>query len=54
MMNELVKVEFPVEAAAAEALKDAAARERVGRLISRLALLYQGHDVLSDVLALYV
>jgi hypothetical protein len=49
-MNEVVKVEFPIDAAAADALQDDAARERIGRLISRVALLYQGQDGLAQVL----
>jgi hypothetical protein len=49
-LNEVVKVEFPIDAAAADVLKDDAARERVGRLISRVALLYHGRDILAEVL----
>jgi hypothetical protein len=49
-MNEVVKVEIPVDAEAAEALKDNARRERVGRLVSRIALLYRGMDALVEVL----
>ena len=49
-MNQIVKVEIAVDALAAEALKDTARRERVERLVSRVALLYQGHDELADTL----
>jgi hypothetical protein len=50
-MNEVVKVEIPVDVAAVPALKDPASRERIGRLISRVAWLYQGEDPLADVFA---
>ncbi len=50
-MNEVVKVEIPIDAVAADALKDPATREHVGRLISRIALLYQQQDRLADVFA---
>ncbi len=36
-MNEVVKLEIPIDAVAADALKDPATREHVGRLISRIA-----------------
>ncbi|MGA9867599.1 MAG: hypothetical protein WBQ75_14310 [Acetobacteraceae bacterium] len=49
-MNEVVKVEIPVDAEAAEVLKDAAARERLGKLLSRIALLHQGKDPLIELL----
>jgi hypothetical protein len=50
-MNEVVTVEIPIDPAAAPALKDTASRERIGRLISRIAWLYQGEDPLADVFA---
>jgi hypothetical protein len=49
-MNKLVRVEIPVDEAAAEALQDADRRARVGRLVSQLALLHQGPDPLEAVL----
>ena len=49
-MTQIVKVEIAVDALAAEALKDTALRERVERLVSHVALLYQGHDALADTL----
>ena len=49
-MNKIVRVEIPVDEAAAEALKDADRRARVGRLVSQVARLYQGPDPLAAVL----
>jgi hypothetical protein len=49
-MNKLVRVEIPVDEVAAEALKDAARRARVGRLVSQVARLDQGPDPLAAVL----
>jgi hypothetical protein len=40
-MNRLVRVEIPVDEAAAEALKDAGRRARIGRLVSQVARLDQ-------------
>jgi hypothetical protein len=49
-MNKIVRVEIAVDEAAAEALKDADRRARVGRLVSQVARLYQGPDPLAAVL----
>lgn len=49
-MNETVKIEVPVDRAAADALKDAKAGERIGRLVSRIALLDADEDPLAAVL----
>jgi hypothetical protein len=49
-MNKLVRVEIPVDEAAAETLKDADRRARVGRLVSQVARLDQGPDPLAAVL----
>lgn len=49
-MNRLVRVEIPVDEAAAEALKDADRRARIGRLVSQVARLDQGPDPLAAVL----
>ncbi len=49
-MNKLVRVEIPVDEAAAEALKDADRRARIGRLVSQLARLDQGPDPLAALL----
>jgi hypothetical protein len=49
-MNKVVRVEIPVDEAAAEALQDADRRARVGRLVSQVARLYQGPDPLEAVL----
>ena len=49
-MNKVVRVEIPVDEAAAEALQDAGRRARVGRLVSQVARLYQGPDPLEAVL----
>ena len=49
-MTRIVRVEIPVDEAAAEALKDADRRERVGRLVSQVARLYEGPDPLAAVL----
>jgi hypothetical protein len=50
-MSGLVTVGIPVEADAAKALKDVDSRESMGRLISRVALLRQGHDPLAALLS---
>jgi hypothetical protein len=49
-MTRMVRIEIPVDEAAAEALKDADRRARVGRLVSQVARLYQGPDPLADLL----
>jgi hypothetical protein len=49
-MSKVVRVEIPVDEAAADALKDADRRARVGRLVSQVARLYQGPDPLAVVL----
>jgi len=49
-MTKIVRVEIPVDEAAAEALKDADRRARVGRLVSQVARLYEGPDPLASVL----
>lgn len=49
-MNKIVPVEIPVDEAAAEALKDADRRARVGRLVSQVARLDQGPDPLAAIL----
>jgi len=49
-MTRVVRIEIPVDEAAAEALKDAGRRARVGRLVSQLARLYQGPDPLAELL----
>lgn len=49
-MTRMVRIEIPVDEAAAEALKDADRRARVGRLVSQVARLYQGPDPLAELL----
>lgn len=49
-MTKIVRVEIPVDEDAAEALKDADRRARVGRLVSQVARLYEGPDPLAAVL----
>ena len=49
-MTKLVRIQIPVDEAAAEALKDADRRARVGRLVSQVARLYEGPDPLAAVL----
>ena len=49
-MTRMVRIEIPVDEAAAEALKDADRRARVGRLVSQVARLYQGPDRLAEIL----
>ena len=48
-MNEVVKIEIPIDAAAAPALQDAVSRARIGQLVSKIAWLYQGKDPLAAV-----
>jgi hypothetical protein len=50
-MTKTVTVEIKVDEAAADALKDADRRARIGRLVSQVARLYQGPDPLAAVLA---
>jgi hypothetical protein len=51
-MNKIVMVPIPVSPEAAEALGDAARRERIGKLVSELVRPGQaGHDPLADVIA---
>ena len=51
-MNKIVMVPIPVSPEAAEALGDAARRERIGKLVSELLLPGQArHDPLADVIA---
>ena len=49
-MTKTVTVEIKVDEAAADALKDADRRARIGRLVSQVARLYQGPDALAAVL----
>jgi hypothetical protein len=49
-MNKTVPIEIDVDEAAADALKDADRRARIGRLVSEVARLYQGPDPLVVVL----
>lgn len=49
-MNMMVTVEISVDEAAAEVLKDAERRARIGRLVSQMARLYHGPDPLATVL----
>lgn len=49
-MTRIVRIEIPVDEAAAAALSDAGRRERVGRLVSQIARLYEGPDPLAAVL----
>ena len=49
-MGRIVTVEIGVDWAAADALKDADRRARIGRLVSQVARLYQGPDPLAAVL----
>jgi hypothetical protein len=49
-MNRLVPIEISVDEAAADALKDADRRARIGRLVSQVARLDQGPDPLAAVL----
>ncbi|HEX5327732.1 MAG TPA: hypothetical protein VFW75_13775 [Acetobacteraceae bacterium] len=49
-MNQVVTVEIPVDAEAAEALSDSASRARIGKLISRIAPLFHGTDPLASIL----
>ncbi len=49
-MTKIVRVEIPVDEDAAEALKDADRRTRIGRLVSEIARLYDGPDPLAAVL----
>jgi len=49
-MDKLVRVEIPVDEAAAEALKDADRRARIGRLVNQVARLDQGPEPLAAVL----
>jgi hypothetical protein len=50
MDKRMVRIEIAVDEAAAEALKDADRRARVGRLVSQVARLYQGPDPLAVLL----
>jgi hypothetical protein len=49
-MTKAVTIEINVDEAAADALKDADRRARIGRLVSQIARLYQGPDPLAAVL----
>jgi hypothetical protein len=49
-MTKTVTVEIKVDQEAADALKDADRRARIGRLVSQVARLYQGPDPLAAVL----
>jgi len=49
-MSKTVTIEINVDEAAADALKDADRRARIGRLVSQVARLYQGPDPLAAVL----
>jgi hypothetical protein len=49
-MTRIVRIEIPVDEAAAAALQDAGRRARVGRLVSQIARLYEGPDPLAAVL----
>lgn len=49
-MTRIVRIEIPVDEAAAEALKDADRCARVGRLVSQIARLYEGPDPLAALL----
>jgi hypothetical protein len=49
-MNKTVTIEINVDEAAADALKDADRRARIGRLVSQVARLYQGPDPLAAIL----
>lgn len=49
-MTRMVRIKIPVDEVAAEALKDADRRARVGRLVSQVARLYQGPDRLAKLL----
>jgi hypothetical protein len=48
-MTKIVRGEIPVDEDAAEALKDADRRAGVGRLVSQVARLYGGADLLAAV-----
>jgi hypothetical protein len=50
VMTKIVRIEIPVDEAAAKALQDAGRLAQVGRLVSRIALLYEGSDPLAAVL----
>lgn len=50
-MNEITKIEIPVEAETARALADARRREAVGRLIDRMVRPASGDDPLAALLA---
>jgi hypothetical protein len=49
-MNKTVTIEINVDEAAADVLKDADRRARIGRLVSQVARLYQGPDPLAAML----
>jgi hypothetical protein len=49
-MTKTVTIEINVDEAAADALKDADRRARIGRLVSQVARLYRGPDPLAAVL----
>lgn len=49
-MTKLVRIEIPVDEAAAATLRGARRRARIGRLVSQIARLYQGPDTLASVL----
>lgn len=49
-MTRIVRIDIPVDEAAAEVLQDPGRRARVGRLVSQIARLYDGPDPLAAVL----
>ena len=49
-MTRIVRVEIPVDEAAATVLRDDATRAHIGRLVSQIARLYEGPDPLAIVL----
>ena len=49
-MNKIVSIEILVDEAAAEVLKDADRRARMGRLVSQVARLYHRPDPLAAML----
>jgi hypothetical protein len=50
VMTKIVRIEIPVDEAAAKTLEDADRRARIGRLVSQIARLYEGPDPLAVVL----
>lgn len=49
-MTRIVPIEIPVDEEAAESLKSADRRARVGQIVSKLARLYDGRDPLAELL----